>query len=76
MATSTAKTLTVKHTVSYKADPLLSLRNLPSFDAEITPAHARCLAAAILAAADDCEALREQTRWYGPERREYLLDGA
>lgn len=67
------KKLRVKHTVTYKAEPLVCFSNLPGFDAELTPAQIRALAAAMLEAASDCEKLAEHTRWYGPERREYGL---
>lgn len=67
------KTLQVKHTVCYKPEPLAVLSNLSGAGAEMTPAQLRQLAAALLVAADDCEALFEKTRWYGPVRREYPL---
>lgn len=70
------ESLRVKHTVSYKADPLVCFSNLPGYDAEMTPAQIRTLAAALLQVASDCEALAETTRWYGPVRREYQLTQA
>ena len=67
------KSLHVKHTVSYLPAPLVHFCDLPGYDAELTPDQIRALAAAMLQAADDCEALFERTRWYGPVRREYPL---
>jgi hypothetical protein len=66
--------LLVKHTVSYKGDPLVCFQNLPGFDAEMTPEQIRRLAATMLTAAAECETLREQTLWYGPQRREYPVE--
>lgn len=65
------KTLQAKHTVSYKPTPLVCFSNLPGYDAELSPAQIRQLAAVLLTVADDCEALFEHTRWYGPVRRDY-----
>lgn len=63
--------LYVRHTVSCFDAPLLCFVNLPGPDAEMFPAAARALAAALLAAASDCEALVRDARRYGPQRREY-----
>ena len=69
-----AKTLQVKHTVSIAPAPLVCFSNLPGYDAEMTPDQIRHLAAALLQAAYECEALFKHTRKYGPVRREYALD--
>lgn len=65
--------LDVKHTVTYKSEPLVCFSNLPGYDAELTPAQIRQLAAAMLLAAAECEALVEHTRRRSPVRREYPL---
>lgn len=69
-------TLLVKHTLTWRDEPLLCFRNLPGYDAEMLPAAVRALAAAMLRAADDCEALRAEARRYGPQVREYALTDA
>lgn len=66
-------TLTVKHTVSYKDEPLACVENLPGNFADLTPAQMRRLAVALMNAADDCELLAKDARRYGPIRREYSL---
>lgn len=68
--------LRVRHCTTHHPKPLAVVTNLPGFDAELTPDQLRLLAAALVRAADDCEALFEQTRWYGPVRREYSLEAA
>lgn len=70
------RTLMVKHTVTYTESPLLELANLPGEGAELTPADARAIAAALLAAADDCEVLHTTVRLYGPVRRQYSIEKA
>lgn len=65
--------LRVKHTVTYKGEPLVCFGNLPGFDAELTPTQIRALAASMLEAADECEKLVERTKLYGPACREYDL---
>jgi hypothetical protein len=70
---TTLQTLHVKHTVTHLQTPLVWFCDLPGYDAELTPQQIRQLAAAMLRAADDCEALFEQTRRYGPVRRGYLM---
>ena len=72
-AMTDSKTLLVKHTLTWRDEPLLCFRNLPGYDAELSPAAARALADALLQAADDCEALRGDARRYGPQVREYTL---
>lgn len=66
-------TLKVKHTVSYKDEPLAELANLPGNFCESSPAQMRRLAVALMNAADDCELLATDARRYGPIRREYSL---
>lgn len=48
-------TLEVTHTVDRTGKPLAIVKNLPGLDAEMRPERLRELAAALLAAADDCE---------------------
>lgn len=66
-------TLMVKHTVSYKGEPLACVENLPGNFADLTPARMRRLAIALVNAADDCELLAKDSRLYGPIKREYSL---
>ena len=47
--------LEVLHTQTYDRSPLATLRNLPGNDADMTPAQMRALAAALEAAASECE---------------------
>lgn len=47
--------LEVLHTQTYDRRPLATLRNLPGNDADMTPAQMRALAAALEAAAAECE---------------------
>lgn len=47
--------LEVLHTQTYDRRPLATLRNLPGNDADMTPAQMRALAAALEAAASECE---------------------
>ncbi|MBI2278183.1 MAG: hypothetical protein HYU74_12585 [Dechloromonas sp.] len=63
--------LHVQHTVSYLGQPLMTVANLPGQDADMTPCAARRLAAALIAAAAECEALLDHSRRYGPTRRDY-----
>lgn len=49
------KKLDVIHTQTYDRRPLATLRNLPGNDADMTPAQMRALAAALEAAASECE---------------------
>lgn len=67
------RVLAVRHAVSYRDEPLLSLMNLPGPGQDVTPADARLLAGALLRAAEDCERLANDTRRYGPQRHEYDL---
>lgn len=63
--------LRVKHTVDRLEQPLLCLENLPGEGAELSPANARALAAALLHAARECEELGTQAKHIGPARRAY-----
>lgn len=67
--------LRVRHTVTYKKEPLACL-NLPGADAELSPEALRSLAAALLQVADDCEALHAQVVRYGSTKREYVVSPA
>lgn len=69
------KTLRAQLTVTYRDEPLAVIENLPGYGAELTPAQLRALSAALLAVANDAESLCEQTRRYGPAKRDYRLDG-
>lgn len=50
------KTLKVTLTETADGRPLATVRNFPGLDADMTPGQLRAMAAALLAAADDCEA--------------------
>lgn len=65
--------LHVKHTVTRHGTPLAIVYNLPGEGAELTPAQLRQLAAALQAAADECEILHDSTRRQIPVCREYPL---
>ncbi len=49
------KELEVRHTQSHDGRPVATVRNLPGYNADLTPAQMRSLAAGLLAAADECE---------------------
>lgn len=68
-----SQTLNVKHTVTRHGAPLAVVDGLPGEGAELTPAQLRQLAAALQAAADECEILHDSTRRQIPVRREYPL---
>jgi hypothetical protein len=68
--------LRVKHTVTIHGKPLACFANLPGYDAEMTSEQVRAFATALLRIADDCEALRDEARRYGPKRREYEMTPA
>lgn len=53
--------------------PLLTLCNLPGQDADMTPAYARALAAAISTAADDCERAKVEPNRLTNIQRSYSL---
>ena len=71
---STIKTLAVKHTATFKGEPLVCFSNLPGDGAELTPAQIRKLAAALLTIADDCDAHARSVRRYADRRREYPVE--
>jgi hypothetical protein len=50
------KTLTVTLTRSYKNEPLATVHNLPGPGADLYPVQMRALAAALINAANECEA--------------------
>lgn len=68
-----SRTLNVKHTVTRHGAPLAVVDGMPGEGAELTPAQLRQLAAALQAAADECEILHDSTRRQIPVRREYPL---
>lgn len=47
--------LHVKHTLTYRGEPLAVVDNLPGAYAELRPEQLRRLASALMSAADDCE---------------------
>lgn len=67
------KALNVKHTITRHGTPLAIVDGLPGEGAELTPAQLRQFAAALQAAADECEILHDSTRRQIPVRREYPL---
>lgn len=69
------KTLKVTLTETRHKEPLATVRNLPGGDADLTPAQLRALAAALLAAAADCEARPIDKRRHTTDEREYVLAG-
>ena len=74
---SRASTLRVRHTETYRGEPLACFENMPGFDPAMTPAQMRALSAVLLLVAHDCEALLKDAHRYGPQRREYpTVDGA
>lgn len=68
--------LLVKHTVDPYHRPVVQVANFPRLDTELSPAQLRALSAVLAQAADECEALAQETRSYGPERREYQITAA
>jgi hypothetical protein len=66
--------LAVSFQRTYMNQPLAIVHNLPGGDAELQPSQLRALAAALLAAAQDCEVHHaEQGRKGIPGTREYPL---
>lgn len=53
------KTITNKHTVDCRQQPLAVVADFPGLDAELTPAQLRALSAALAVAAHECEAFGE-----------------
>ncbi|MBL8474407.1 MAG: hypothetical protein JNM98_21645 [Rhodocyclaceae bacterium] len=51
--------------------PLMTVQNLPGEGADLTPAQARALAEALLAAAKDCEGVPMDRRTFGRVKRSY-----
>lgn len=73
---ATIEPLRVQHKVDCKDRPLAVVANLPGVLAELSPAQLRALAAALTTAAAECEALQQETRAFGPARREYRVAAA
>ena len=67
------KTLAVKHTQTFKGEPLVCFANFPGPDPDLRPQQIRALAAALLVIADDCEAHARSIRRYGDRRSEYAV---
>lgn len=67
------KELVVTYTQTYHGQPLATVHNLPGGDADLTPAQMRGLAAALLAAADECETRPMGCRSFLRASREYPL---
>ena len=66
-------TLDVTLTQTRDRTPLAVVRNLPGGDADMTPQQLRALAAALSAAADECEAQSMNPKRFIQRKREYLL---
>lgn len=71
---STIKSLAVKHTATYKGDPLVVFSDLPGPDAELMPAQIRKLAAALIIIADDCESHARGVRRAIDRRQTYTVE--
>ena len=56
--------------------PLATIRNFPGLDADLFPDQLRALAAALLAAADNCEARPVEGKHLCPVKRSYDLSQA
>lgn len=67
------KELRVQLTQSRDHQPLVTVRNLPAADSDLTPAQLRALAAALKRAAADCEAQEFDAKHYRPTERSYPL---
>jgi hypothetical protein len=63
--------LEVLLTQTFEALPLATLRNLPGPDADLTPEQMRGLAAALLAAAEECEQRPIAKRLFRPVVKRY-----
>lgn len=66
--------LNVILTQTFDQQPLATIRNLPGQDADLRPSQLRNLAAALLAVADDCEALPMDPHHFMRVTRIYALD--
>lgn len=60
-------------TQTFDCKPLAQVHNLPGGDADMTPTQMRALAAALLAAADECEARPMEQRYFSRMKRSYDL---
>ena len=58
---------------TFERKPLATVRNLPGQDADLTPAELRVLAAALTAAADECERRPMDRRGFLPVTRIYTI---
>lgn len=71
---SAIKSLAVKHTATFKGEPLVVFSDLPGNGAELTPAQIRALAAALRTIADDCEAHARGVRRAIDRRQTYPVE--
>lgn len=67
------KQLSVLLTQTRDRKPLVTVCNLPGWDADMTPQQLRALAAALCAAADASEAQPMNPKHFSQRKREYLL---
>ena len=67
--------LNVLLTQSRDRKPMVSVRNLPGCDADMTPQQLRALAKALRTAADECEAQPMNAKHFSQRKREYSLAG-
>jgi hypothetical protein len=65
--------LNVTLTQTRDFQPLAMVRNLPGLDADMTPQQLRALAAALNAAANECEAQPMTAKRFMQRKREYSL---
>ncbi len=68
--------LEVMLTRTFDGRPLATVQNLPGGDADMTPAQMRALAAALCAAADECESRPMDKRRFMRAVRRYRIAGA
>ena len=67
------KTLNVILCQTADGRPLATIRNFPGLDADLFPGQLRTLAAALLAAADDCDARPVDCKYFSTVKRSYRL---
>lgn len=67
------KQLNVLLTQTRDHKPLASVRNLPGYEADMTPQQLRTLAAVLCAVADECEAQPMSPKRFIQRKREYLI---
>ncbi len=67
------KVLKVSHSQTRDGRPLATIRNFPGLDADLYPEQLRAMAAALLAAADDCTARKIDKKRFRQIERAYPL---